>query len=272
MSYLFQSRQLHPRLCSPGMGSIGPEQAWTPETASKPLVRATRSCLRRQVLRKVSEYTTPKRQVGGEIVDDPTCSRNGAIWEASRPGAPRQIGWCCDKQKTLSPRALTQEEHVTYGMLCNPVQDESGIIYETLPEWRDPNQYVEPPCVKANAVDDGYELICCPVPGSMTTLTMADVTFVQGAPSAEQSAEQEAMRQQRALEEEQARQAAALPLATVLDRYGFPLALTAGVVIFGGAAALFSRIAAQKKVEKAKKSKKRPAKRSKATRRQKKGK
>lgn len=256
MAYLFQSRQLHPRLCHPGMGTVGPSQAWTPATAGKTIVEPTRRCPRKRLHKKIPENITPKQEIGGEIVDDPSCFQTGQVWEARKPGAPRMVGWCCEKTEFLPDRALTQEDYVFYARNCAPVQDEAGILYETLPEWRDPNKYVEPPCVGTDIINDGYELICCPVPGSMTTLTMADVQFVRGPASTEQVAEREALRQQQALEEEQARQAAALSPATIIDRYGFPVALAAGVVIFGASAALFSRLAAAKKAKKPKKSKK----------------
>jgi len=273
MAYLFQSRQLHPRFCHPGMGTVGPSQAWTPATAGKTLVQPTRRCLRQRMHRTLPEGITPKQQIGGEIVDDPSCVQTGQIWEAKKAGAPRTVGWCCEKTEFLPPRALTQEDYVFYAVNCAPVQDEAGILYDTLPEWRDPNRDVEPPCTATGIINGGYELICCPVPGSQRTLTMADVQFVRGPASAEQVAEHEALRQQHALEEEQARQAAALSPATIIDRYGLPVALTAGVIIFGASAALFSRIAATKKTRKSKLAKTtkrtRVAKKAKTTRRRK---
>ena len=255
MSYLFQSRQLHPRLCRPGMGSVGPEQAWTQETARTVIAEATTPCSGNSVARKLSEYTKPKQQIGGEIVDDPTCVQTGKIWEARRPGAPRMVEWCCGKTEFLPHRALTQEEYSMWSTSCDTVQDEAGISYLAIPSWHDPNKYIRPPCVGTNVLDGGYELICCPAPGTRVIPRPGDVTFVEAAPSLEQSAEREAQRQQMELERAVAREAAALAPATLLDRYGLPMLLAGGIVVVGVTAALFKRSSASKKKKKTKKSK-----------------
>lgn len=264
MSYLFQSRQLHPRHCSLGMGTVGPEQAWTRETAGKPITDATTSCPKGNRLRRLSEFTVPRAQSGGDIVEDTSCLQTGKIFEARNPGGPRMVEWCCGVTEFKPPRALTQEEFTLWSGSCQPVQDERGHVYETIPGWQDPNRYVKPPCERTNLLDDGYELICCPVPGSQTTLTRRDVEFVQAAPTVEQEAQWEAHRQETELERAQAREAAALAPATLVDRYGLPVLLVGGVVGLGVVAALVKRLSVAKqeakKAKKRKKSKKRKSK------------
>ena len=252
MSYLFQSRQLHPRHC--GLGTVGPEQAWTSETARQIIAEATESCPSSYERKRRSEFVTiPKKEAGGEIVDDLDCVQTGKIWEAKRPGSPRTVEWCCPTTQFAPPRRLTQEEFEMWSPSCTPVQDARGLIYETIPEWRDPERVVKEPCSRTNILDEGYELVCCPAPGSNPTLTHRDVQFVQAAPTEEQQAQWEAHRQEAELAFEQARQEAALEPATIIDRYGLPLLLVGGVLGVGVTAALFRRFSVA--TEKAKEAK-----------------
>jgi len=252
MSYLFQSRQLHPRNCSLGMGIVGPDQPWTSATANKVIAEREQQCPSGDKLRRLSEFATPKTEVGGEVVEDQSCFKTGKVWEAKKAGNPRGVEWCCPVNEALPPRALTQSDHELWKDRCGPMRSPSGTIYETIPQWRDANKYVGSTCERTHIYDEGYELVCCPPP-HQGAYTLPEQTFVVGTPTAEQEAAWEAERQEAQLDRERQVQEAALPAPTFVERYGFAMLMVAGTVGIGVTAALFKRFSvAAKKAEEAK--------------------
>lgn len=262
MSYLFQSRQLHPRYCGLGLGTIGrgmglvgPDQPWTAANAGKPIAQATRECPAVNEKKVTNEWTRPKSVVGGNVVDDPDCFQTGKIIEAQKPGKARWVEWCCPVRTELPKRALAQQEYEEYKDRCQPKLHPNGTVYETFPAWRRPSQdYISGSCDRPGIFDEGYELVCCPAPQSFSKITLPETTFIsQAIPTAEQEEEWEQQRQQRQIEQEQAAAAAAPPSSTFIERYGFAILLAAGTVGLGVTAALFKRFSVTtKKAEESK--------------------
>ena len=260
MSYLFQSRQLHPRYCGLGLGTIGrgmglvgPDQPWTSTNAGKVIQQPTRDCPSGSKKTRSSEFAHPKAEIGGAVVDDPECFQTGRVWEARRAGNARHVEWCCPEREYLPHRVLTQAEFETWKDRCGPKRSPQGTVYETYPEWRDAESYVGSTCDRTNIFDEGYELVCCPKRTNPGVLTLPEMTFMHAEATPEQEAEWEAQRQERQLEQEQAAAAAAPPPSTFIERYGFAMLLVGGAVGLGVTAALFKRFSvAAKKAEESK--------------------
>jgi hypothetical protein len=262
MSYLFQSRQLHPRYCGLGLGTVGrglglvgPDQPWTSANAGKVIQQPTRNCPSGSKTKKSSEFAVPKAEIGGEVVPDTECFQTGKVWEARRAGNNRMVEWCCPVREYLPHRVITQPEYEQWKDRCGPKRSPQGTVYETYPEWRDAESYVGSTCDRTNIFDEGYELVCCPQrshSGSLA-LTLPDMPFMHAEATPEQEAEWEARREERQTEQAAAAAAAAPPPATFIERYGFALLLVGGAVGLGVTAALFKRFSvAAKKAEESK--------------------
>jgi hypothetical protein len=261
MSYLYQSRQLHPRYCglglgtiARGMGFVGPDQPWTVENAKKVIVQPTEKCPYGNEKQRLSEFSHPKTMVGGESVDNTACFKTGKIWEAERAGNPRRVEWCCPPQKYLPKRDLTQPEYETHKDRCVPYRHPySGKIRETYPKWHDVNMYLGSSCSRTGVLDNGYELVCCPEVDRAAMTKLLDNNIVMATATPAQEAEWEAQRQELLLEQEQAAAAAAPPPPTFIGRYGFVILMVGGAVGLGVTAALFRRFSvATKKAEESK--------------------
>jgi hypothetical protein len=260
MSYLFQSRQLHPRYCglglgtiARGMGLVGRDQPWTAENANKVIVLPTEKCPHGNKTIKISEDGHPWKWVEGERVENTACFKTGKIWEAKRAGNPRRVEWCCPPQKWLPKRALTIAEHETYKDRCVPYRHPySGKIRETYPRWRDVNSKIASSCSQTGVRDNGYKLVCCPE-GDHAWTKLLDNNIVMATANPAQKAEWEERRQELLLEQEQAAAAAAPPPPTFIGRYGFVILMVGGAVGLGVTAALFRRFSvATKKAEESK--------------------
>ena len=258
MSYIYQSRQLHPRACSLGMGFVGPDQPWSRENAGRAITEANKSCPAGSERFPLRESATPKKPY---ITEE--CFETGRVFEASKAGNPRRVEWCCPKPVYLPKRALTRDEMDQYGGQCGLMRGASGEykpeVGSRIPEWRDPNVYTSSSNEFLGVRDKGYELYCMrwrggdiiidPITGEkkwaahMTPNTkMAPVSLDPAVLQQHDEA-----RQQELARRESIIQQSAVPEGTFVERYGFPLLLIAGTVGIGVTAALFKRFSVASK-------------------------
>ena len=250
MAYVVTGRKRYygPDLLS-GMGFVGPDQPWLAENAGKVIVPASDECQigKGYQKKRLAEAATPKIERGGQVVENTDCFRTGKIWEATKPGLPRHVEWCCPNPLRLPKRALTQVEYEEHKDRCGPYRTPDGTVTETIPEWRDAEAYVGSTCSRTNVFDAGYELVCCPPPVPASAMTVKGMQApVQMPMSAEEQAALDVRLEQELFEREQERAAAAVQ-TSFLARYWLPAVLAVGTVGVAVTAALIKRRSVAKK-------------------------
>ena len=256
MSYIYQSRQLHPRVCSLGMGIVGAVITEAKKTCPGPFDYSWST----HEMRLLAEGSTPKKLEGGKAVFSNNCFETGGVFEARRAGNPRLVQWCCPKGEFYLPkRGLTRSVMEQYGGHCGLTRGASG-EYEPepgqkIPTWRDQNSYISSALEPLGVKDNGYELYCSPwrvfdtitdpVTGKRvlaakikTELAPVDAAVLQQHAEATQ---QEIARRESIIQE------SAVPEGNIIERYGFPLLLIAGTIGIGVTAALFKRFSVASK-------------------------
>ena len=280
MSYIYQSRQLHPRSCS-SYGFSGTEKRREEHVISG----RQKQCDPKTHYAKELATSLDRKGVStvenNEVVPGP-CFRTGKhteVWEET--GKYSVFEWCCPNEcvwiegltsprcqvnpvpKDKNTRKVTRPEMEQYGSICGLRIGPSG-EYEVqepgdkMPVWFHKTwgfalqDRVSPPI---RSGDGEYFLFCRPwntlgvyldpVTGRYTT-SVGIKTELAPVDTAVLQQHAEATQQEIA-RRESIIQESAVPEGNIIERYGFPLLLIAGTIGIGVTAALFKRFSVASK-------------------------